>query len=218
MSNVLFAGINVKPEKGGRTVIKRLFKRDQFDGIFSYFRKIYGKGLVSRGIINISTNQNIPIDANISFLCENDSNNLWYLRGVEDKYVMFNLSSFDVVLKGMSVRTTWYDAWYLNPSFAIETSNDNSSWETIYSEDYSTRLENLLATDTWHFTVHKKCKYIRMRTTRDTNNVQKHGAYCSTFEFFGDIYDPHVLVFNVRQSSCRASNLHAFVFMIFVQK
>ena len=132
--------------------------------------------------------------------------------------MLFNLSLFDVVLKGMSIRTTWYAAWYLKPSFAIETSNDSLSWKTIYSEDYSTKLQNSLKSYTWHFDEHKKCKYIRMRTTRDTNNEKGHGAYCSTFEFFGDIYDPHVLVFNVRQSSCRASNLHAFVFMIYVQK
>ena len=150
--------------------------------MFSHLRKIYGPGLVNRGIVNISNKIAGRHDTATPQIIEGKKDVTWHFLGVTGNYVMFQLFNHSFSIFGMKIRTG-PSKWYHNPSFSIDVSNDSVNWVSLYSENYSTKLTSINSCYTWKFPKSYLFLYVRMYATKNQNNQTNHGIYMTSIDF-----------------------------------
>lgn len=137
--------------------------------MFNHLRKLYGHGLVNKGIIKISTRDKGELDSEMPKIIEGREDISWYFFGRTGNYVMFQLFNHSFSIFGMRVKTGPSN-WYKNPSFSVDVSNDSVIWINLYSEDYSTNLNKTYSSYTWKFPMSPIFLYVRLQATKDQNN------------------------------------------------
>lgn len=169
----------------------------------------HGKGLVDRGYISIYQNQ-ILVDNNIKscqYLCEYNNSNIWFLYTQVDNYMLIDLKT-EYLLTGMKIRgikdkkeyNTGYPWDIYQPSYALEFSNDNKTFYTLFQETNSTRITNINLETEYFFNTKGYFRYFRLRETDLANGHYGHGQYIAWLDFY------------VMKNFCTDNNLFCFHF------
>lgn len=147
-------------------------------GLFAHYRSIVGNNLVSKGFVSIELSGR-PTTGYTDQLCEKNNSLYWFLYIDPTSKLTFD---FKGPIHINQIQMHWGESAYgypwsqHPPSYAIEFSNDNNSYTTVFSESLSKRIDKHITDAYYYFDGTPKYRYARLRMTDYAEN--------SWFEFF----------------------------------
>ena len=172
-------------EKGMKFIPKN---DNSFSGILNHLRtksngKIENEVSINASSIYDNSNNHQPFNV-VSY--ENTFGEL-YSKDQPNNWFCFDFKEHRIIPTDYTIKSYHVEKNYRSPkSWAIEVSNDNSSWEIIDEQNDCSYLNGSLLTHTFHIQKqqNKKIRYIRMRSTGPCWNGQ-HYLNVGRFEIYG---------------------------------
>ncbi|EAX87774.1 hypothetical protein TVAG_213900 [Trichomonas vaginalis G3] len=166
------------------SVITLNYSGNQYDGIFSYLRRINkGQNPLTCGAISVSISGNF--DGNNSNLFEYSTRlHNWYLDEVANNSVSFDFKDRKVSLSAYTIKSGSCSYWDKPVDFAIEGSNNCIQWDMIDDKPNNREMGGDDMVHTWTCSPSPFYRYIRFRLKTKCSGGQ---LYTDHFEFFGKI-------------------------------
>lgn len=183
--------------------------------IFNQLLSINGPGLVEKGIVSIWQHQHWGDqykNESLLKICDRNDSNVYCLLTNPNNYLVIDLkASFPI--SGLIIRGTTsagYPWTNIYPSYALEFSNDNETFEILYQENLSSRISDSNLFTEYFFGRIYYFRYFRLRVLSQALDWTLHGQYFSWLDF----YPAYAELFSRPIRNCH--NFNIFYLMAFI--
>lgn len=141
------------------------------------------------GLVGIKLDDMFPEKEirNNSQLYQQNNSNKWWLYTKPNSSVTFDFKN-EIAINRIQIHSSKpginYPWKQSKPSYALEFSHDNETYDTLFAENKSERISETITDAYYLFNPEIKYRYARLRITNTSYNSFGHGMYISWFEFY----------------------------------